>query len=123
MLLFFPNLEVNCVVFVKYFFPKTGTAFRAEVHRARHTERGAPPPTLAGCRSLAPVLTDSQLQAITESLPTRCRDADRWKLCYSTLEHGVSINTFYHSRGWTLSQMTDAPPSPLLGSTIANGSR
>eukprot|EP00668_Euglena_longa_P043512 GGOE01057929.1.p1 GENE.GGOE01057929.1~~GGOE01057929.1.p1 ORF type:complete len:485 (-),score=98.84 GGOE01057929.1:293-1747(-) len=55
-------------------------------------------PMLQGShRSRATVLTDSQLQAITESLPVRCRDADRWKLCYSTLEHGVSMNTFYHN--------------------------
>jgi hypothetical protein len=55
-------------------------------------------PMLQGShRTRATVLTDKQLLELTESLPIKCRDAERWKLCYSTLEHGVSLHTFYHN--------------------------
>ena len=66
-------------------------------HRGEPADEASTPVMQGSHRTRPTVLTDDQVRSISGSLPPRCRNADKWKLCYSTLEHGVSMHTLYRN--------------------------
>ena len=72
--------------------PKTPPWGKDQAGLKRTMSNSWKPPTL-DCESK--LLTAKVITALHKHIPRRLQLKDQWKLVYSTLRHGISLNTFY----------------------------